>query len=47
MLLLILLFGSVYKALHKSSGELVAVKIVPNTGEISSLKKEIIILKEC
>ncbi|KRX04396.1 Protein kinase-like domain [Pseudocohnilembus persalinus] len=40
-------YGSVYKALHKSTGELVAVKIVHNTGEISALKKEIIILKEC
>lgn len=40
-------YGCVYKALHKETGELVAIKIVPNTGEINSLKKEILILKEC
>lgn len=40
-------YGSVYKALHKPTGELVAVKIVPSTGEIESLKKEILILKDC
>ena len=40
-------YGSVYKALHKPSGNLVAVKIVPTSGELNSLKKEIIILKEC
>ena len=40
-------YGSVYKALHKPTGELVAVKIVPTSGELNSLKKEIMILKEC
>ncbi|EGR34513.1 serine threonine kinase ste20, putative [Ichthyophthirius multifiliis] len=40
-------YGQVFKALHKKTGELVAVKKVPNEGEISSLKKEIMILKEC
>lgn len=38
-------YGSVYKAIHKKSGRLVAIKVVPSTGEISSLQKEIQILK--
>lgn len=36
----------VYKALHKETGELVAVKMVPNEGE-PALEKEIRMLKEC
>jgi serine/threonine protein kinase len=27
-------YGSVYKAIHKSSGKTVAIKIVPSSGEI-------------
>ena len=40
-------YGSVHKGLHKASGTIVAIKIVPINGEISALKKEISILKEC
>ena len=40
-------YGSVYKALHKQSGNIVALKIVPIAGEAESLKKEISILKAC
>ncbi len=40
-------YGSVYLGLHKSSGHKVAIKIVPATGEMSSLKQEISILREC
>ena len=38
-------FGSVYKAYHKESGNIVAVKVVPITSDIDSLRKEIMILK--
>lgn len=40
-------FGSVYKAYHKESGNIVAVKVVPITSDIDSLRKEIQILKQC
>ena len=40
-------YGSVYKALHKESGNIVALKIVPIAGEAESLKREISILKNC
>lgn len=40
-------YGSVYKALHKQTKNIVAVKIVPTSGDISSLRREITILKEC
>ena len=40
-------YGSVYKALHKESGNIVALKIVPISGEADSLKREISILKDC
>lgn len=42
-------YGSVSKALHKRSGNLYAVKILPATSlsEINSIKKEIQILKLC
>ena len=40
-------YGSVYKALHKFTGELYAVKIIQVTGEADSLKREISILKDC
>lgn len=33
--------------MHKPSGQMLAVKIVPSNGEIESLKKEIMILKDC
>ena len=40
-------YGSVYKALHKLTGELYAVKIISVVGEAESLKREITILKDC
>jgi serine/threonine kinase 4 len=40
-------YGEVYKALDKESGEILGIKIVKTTGEISSLRKEIEILSEC
>ena len=40
-------YGSVYQALHKPSKEIVAIKIVPTTGELDHIKREIQILKEC
>lgn len=33
--------------MHKDSGELVAVKIMPTNGDINSIKREIMIMKEC
>mmetsp|Transcript_7812 Transcript_7812/g.14973 ORF Transcript_7812/g.14973 Transcript_7812/m.14973 type:complete len:460 (-) Transcript_7812:3891-5270(-) len=40
-------YGSVHKGLHITSGTIVAIKIVPIVNEITALKKEIQILKEC
>jgi serine/threonine protein kinase len=40
-------FGQVFKALHKETGNIVAVKILPVSSEIESLRKEISILKRC
>ena len=40
-------YGQVFKALHKETGNIVAVKILPVTQDLESLKKEISILKEC
>lgn len=40
-------YGSVYKAQHRKTQQYVAVKVVPSSGEIQSLQKEIQILKEC
>ena len=44
-------FGAVYKSLHKPSGAIVAVKIIPNTGgspmEDEKIKGEIDILSRC
>jgi serine/threonine protein kinase len=40
-------FGLVYKAYHKQSGNIVAIKVVPISSDIESLKKEIAILREC
>ena len=30
-------YGSVYKAIHKRSGKIVAIKVVPSSGDIQSL----------
>ena len=40
-------YGQVWKALHKQSGNTVAVKILPISSDIESLRKEIYILKQC
>ncbi len=40
-------FGEVYKALHKETGNIVAVKKIPVSQDHESLKKEIQILKKC
>lgn len=40
-------YGQVYKACHKKSGHIVAVKVVPISSDIESLRKEIQILKQC
>lgn len=40
-------YGEVYKAHDKDSGELLGIKKVKTTGEISSLRREIEILSEC
>ena len=40
-------YGQVYKALHKESGNIVAIKVVPISSEIEALRKEIHILKQC
>jgi serine/threonine kinase 3 len=37
----------VYKALHKQSGNIVAIKVVPINNDFTSLQKEIAILKKC
>ena len=40
-------YGSVYKALHKASGLIVAIKILPTSGDTKSIKHEISILRDC
>lgn len=40
-------YGLVYKARHKDSGLIVAIKKIPTEGKLSSIKKEIAIMKEC
>ena len=40
-------YGQVYKACHKKSGHIVAIKVVPISSDIESLRKEIQILKQC
>ena len=41
-------FGSVYEALNKKTGEILAVKIMPISGtDIDTLRKEILVIKEC
>ena len=38
-------YGKVYKALHKSSGYIVAIKIVSTSGDVKQLRQEIMTLK--
>ena len=40
-------YGVVWKALHKKTATIVAVKIVPINGELASIKSEIGILRQC
>lgn len=40
-------YGEVYKGMHKESKSVYAIKIVPTNGDITSIKREISILKEC
>lgn len=40
-------YGSVYKAVHKFTEQIYAIKIVSVTSEAESLKREISILKDC
>jgi serine/threonine protein kinase len=40
-------YGSVFKAIRKSDGMVVAIKQVPIDEEIEELRKEIDIMKEC
>ena len=40
-------YGSVYKARHKKSNRIVAIKIIPADSDLNDLMKEISILKEC
>jgi serine/threonine protein kinase len=44
-------FGSVYKARHRPSGTIVAVKVIPLTGEdedgLEDMRREIALLQEC
>ena len=40
-------YGKVFKALHKASGIIVAVKIVPTAGDVKHLRQEITTLRSC
>lgn len=40
-------YGSVYKALHKESGQVVAIKQVPVESDLHEIIKEISIMQQC
>ena len=40
-------YGSVFKGIHKETGNSVAVKMVPVEGDFEDIAKEIRILKQC
>lgn len=40
-------YGSVFKALHKESGHVVAIKMVPFESDLSEIIKEISIMQQC
>jgi serine/threonine protein kinase len=40
-------YGAVFKGIHKATGKVVAIKIIPVEAELDSLMKEIGILKKC
>eukprot|EP01017_Pseudomicrothorax_dubius_P012797 TRINITY_DN15424_c0_g1_i2.p1 TRINITY_DN15424_c0_g1~~TRINITY_DN15424_c0_g1_i2.p1 ORF type:complete len:513 (-),score=63.97 TRINITY_DN15424_c0_g1_i2:110-1648(-) len=40
-------YGSVYKAIHKSSSTAVAIKIFPSSADLTSIQLEVSIMKQC
>lgn len=40
-------YGAVYKALHKESGQLLAIKQVPVDADLQDIIKEISIMQQC
>ena len=40
-------YGSVYKALHKDTGSVVAIKLVPLESDLHEIIKEISIMQQC
>lgn len=40
-------YGSVYKALHKESGQILAIKQVPVESDLGEIIKEISIMQQC
>ena len=40
-------YGSVYKAIHKESGQVVAIKQVPVESDLQEIIKEISIMQQC
>lgn len=40
-------FGAVYRAIHKGSGNVLAIKTLPAGDKPADLEREIAILKEC
>ncbi len=40
-------YGSVFKAIHKESGQVVAIKQVPVESDLQEIIKEISIMQQC
>ena len=40
-------YGAVYKAMHKESGQLLAIKQVPVDADLQDIIKEISIMQQC
>lgn len=40
-------YGSVYKAIHKETGQIVAIKQVPVESDLQEIIKEISIMQQC
>lgn len=40
-------YGAVYKAMHKESGQLLAIKQVPVDSDLQDIIKEISIMQQC
>ena len=47
LLLICRSYGSVYKAIHKESGQVVAIKQVPVESDLQEIIKEISIMQQC